>query len=80
MSSLFSSFTSAPTINITLNEVESREKKVFKIPGSTTETVEFPIYNGNESVSGKIDVIVQAGKKYEHLGIKVEMIGQIGKF
>jgi len=30
-------------------------------------------------VSGTVSVHIQAGKKLEHAGIKVELIGQIGK-
>lgn len=52
-------------------------KKSFKVPGQ--ETIEIPVYNGNESVGGKVDIIVPPGKKYDHQGIKIEMIGLIGK-
>lgn len=31
-----------------------------------------------QPISGTAEVIVPAGKKIEHLGIKVELIGQIG--
>ena len=79
MSSLFSSFTSAPTINISFNGVENKKKKSFRLQNKE-ESIEVPLYGGNEAVSGKIDVIVQPGKKYEHLGVKIEMIGHIGKF
>jgi hypothetical protein len=36
------------------------------------------IFAGQESVSGSIEIMVPQGKKIEHLGVKVEMIGQIG--
>lgn len=49
----------------------------MKIPGQ--ESISVPVYNGNESVSGKVDLIVPSGKKFEHLGIKIEMIGHIGE-
>lgn len=75
MSSIFS-FSSSPTINITFGDQDSRPKRTFKTPGQ--ETVAIPVYNGNEAISGKVDVIVPSGKKFEHLGIKVEMIGHIG--
>jgi vacuolar protein sorting-associated protein 26 len=70
------SFSSSPTINIVFSDEETREKKSMKVPGQETITV--PVYNGNESVSGKVDLIVPSGKKFEHLGVKIEMIGHIG--
>jgi Vacuolar protein sorting-associated protein 26 len=71
------SFTTNPTINITFTGQESRAKKSVKVQGS--DPVELPVYSGQEAVSGSVDVVVPAGKKIEHLGIKIEMIGQIGK-
>jgi vacuolar protein sorting-associated protein 26 len=38
---------------------------------------ELLLFSGNESVSGQVTVSVPAGKKFEHLGIKLELIGQI---
>ena len=38
-----------------------------------------PIYSGDERVAGRITVFVPDGKKMEHLGIKVELKGIIGK-
>ena len=71
------SFSSNPIINIVFNEEDKRLKKTFKVPGQ--ETIDIPVYNGNESVSGKVDIILPPGKKYDHLGIKIEMIGLIGE-
>jgi hypothetical protein len=32
-----------------------------------------------QSLNGVVEVAVPSGKKIEHLGVKIEMIGQIGK-
>ena len=80
MASLFASFTSSPTINISFTGQETRAKKAFKAPNAAEIASELLLYNGNEAVSGKVDIVVPPGKKYEHLGIKVEMIRVIGKF
>ena len=40
---------------------------------------ELPIYSGDDVVSGTVRVIVPSGKKLEHVGIKIELIGAIGK-
>lgn len=36
------------------------------------------IYQGSEHVKGTVTVTVPPGKKLEHIGIKVELLGQIG--
>ena len=77
MASLFSSFTASPSVFISFNGIENRTKKLVKIQGSQKE--ELPVYSGNENINGKIDIVVPAGKKIDHLGIKVEMIGHIGE-
>ena len=71
------SFTTNPTITITFDNQDARAKKNFKL--SDKETVEIPIYTGQENISGVVDVQVPAGKKIEHQGIRIEMIGQTGK-
>ena len=35
------------------------------------------VVGGNETVTGNVEVSIPVGKKVEHLGIKIEMIGQI---
>ena len=48
----------------------------MKVPGQ--EPVELPLYNGNENVSGVVDISIPAGKKVDHQGVRIEMIGQTG--
>jgi hypothetical protein len=45
---------------------------------STTQSL--PVYEGTESVSGKVDISIPSGKKVDHLGIKIEMLGFVGEF
>lgn len=35
------------------------------------------VFGGTETVSGSVEISVPTGKKLEHLGIKIEMIGLI---
>ncbi len=70
------SFTTNPTISINFNGQDTREKKLVKVQGQ--ESVELPVYTGQEVVSGVIDISVPAGKKIDHQGIRIEMIGQTG--
>lgn len=39
---------------------------------------EWSIFQMDEDVKGTITMLMPAGKKVEHVGIKVEMIGEIG--
>eukprot|EP00606_Chrysophyceae_sp_TOSAG23-5_P000418 GSChrysophyteH2.ASY1.ANO1.325.1 assembled CDS len=68
-------FTSNPTIVFTFAGQSSRGRKLIRVPGS--DPVEQLIYNGTEPISGSVEVAAPPGKKIEHQGIKVELIGQI---
>jgi vacuolar protein sorting-associated protein 26 len=68
---------SGPTVNITFSDSASRPKKQVKLPGTIESYEDQYVYGGNETVSGTAEVIVPPGKKMEHLGIKVEMVGHI---
>ena len=69
------SFTVTPTINITFDDEEARPKQVIKVKNQDSE--EMPVYNGNDNIAGKIQILVPPGKKLEHIGIKVELLGLI---
>lgn len=72
------SFTTNPVVTITFDNQDTRDKKSVKL--SDKETTELPIYGGQENVCGVVDVTVPTGKKVEHQGIRIEMIGQTGTF
>ncbi len=69
-------FSTNPTINISFNGQGNRESKKVRIQGAEPE--EQLIYAGQEPVSGTIDILVPSGKKIDHIGVKIEMIGHIG--
>lgn len=75
MASLFG-FTVNPTIIINFDNQSSRAVKKMRIPGQQPEDI--IVYSGNENISGTVEVSIPLGKKVEHFGIKIEMIGQIG--
>mmetsp|Transcript_33371 Transcript_33371/g.48372 ORF Transcript_33371/g.48372 Transcript_33371/m.48372 type:complete len:332 (-) Transcript_33371:535-1530(-) len=74
------SFTTSPIITINFSELEHRAKKQMRSyvvdDGKHMNTMELPVYGGQENVSGMVDISVPPGKKIEHLGVKIEMIGQ----
>ena len=51
-------------------------RRTIRVQGG--DPIELPIYSGNENVSGTVDISVPPGKKIEHQGIRIEMIGQTG--
>ena len=70
-------FGPSATIDVQFDGSDKRLKKQLKREGGEVDS--FEIYQGHEAVSGVCRVIVAPGKKVEHIGIKIEMIGQIGK-
>lgn len=42
------------------------------------EKYKLPIYCGNDDISGIVKVELKDTKKYEHLGIKVMLVGYLG--
>ena len=46
---------------------------------SENKTAELCVYYDGETVSGAVSVKLKPGAKLEHKGIKMELIGQIGK-
>jgi vacuolar protein sorting-associated protein 26 len=70
------SFVTNPTITITFDGEDARAKKTMKVQGGDPITV--PVYTGQELVNGVVDISVPPGKKIDHQGIRIEMIGQTG--
>eukprot|EP00611_Tribonema_gayanum_P023097 TRINITY_DN4792_c0_g1_i1.p1 TRINITY_DN4792_c0_g1~~TRINITY_DN4792_c0_g1_i1.p1 ORF type:complete len:300 (+),score=137.08 TRINITY_DN4792_c0_g1_i1:218-1117(+) len=62
-----------------LLEFDGAERRPSRAPppGDKKALERVPIFVGNEPVSGAVTVLVAPGKKVDHMGIKVEMIGQI---
>jgi len=65
---------SGDRIHVEFSEEATRVKKSLS---SNAQTGLLPVFASSEAVRGAVEVRVPAGKKVEHLGIKVELIGQI---
>ena len=73
------SFTSNPTsIYVKFNGSDWRTKKSVKISGQP-KNEEMLLFAGYETVSGTVEIVLPPGRTIDHLGIKIEMIGQIGE-
>jgi hypothetical protein len=42
-------------------------------------TRQMPLFVGEDTVKGEVEIRLNATKKLEHMGIKIELVGQIGK-
>ncbi|CAM9565727.1 unnamed protein product [Phaeothamnion confervicola] len=69
-----------------LIDFDNADKRLFRAPPAPPDgrgvkhADQLLIFQGNEPVSGTATVLVAPGKRVEHLGIKVELIGQIELF
>lgn len=68
---------SSCNVEFTFKSSAERVSKKVTLEGGVTEDV--PIYQGDETVAGEV-VITPGGKKVDHIGIKIELIGQIELF
>ena len=76
MASFFGLGGPAAKVEITLDNSDGR--KSIEVSSEEAQQ-ELMIYSGSDKVSGTVKVIIPSGKKLEHLGIKVEVIGTIGR-
>ena len=70
-------FVTNPTVAINFDGQNNRETKKMRVAGHPSEDI--VVYSGDESIVGTVEISVPSGKRVDHLGIKIEMIGQIGK-
>jgi vacuolar protein sorting-associated protein 26 len=59
------------------NEESRLKKSVRRVNGDRNE---FCIFEGAEPVSGTVNILLPEGKRIEHTGIRIELIGQIEMF
>ena len=75
----FFSFGQSAEIDVVLNDAETRKKAEHKTEDGKKDKY-FLFYDG-ETVSGKVNVTLKnPGKRLEHQGIKIEFVGQIGRW
>lgn len=66
-------------IEIRLDGEDARDMVEFKTGGKDRKE-KAPLYKDGESVKGSVIVRPKDGKKLEHTGIKVNLIGSIGMY
>ncbi|CAN4114272.1 unnamed protein product [Withania somnifera] len=66
-----------PACNISITFSDGKSRKQVPMKKENGQTVMVPLFQSQENIAGKISVEPVAGKKVEHNGIKVELLGQI---
>ncbi|KAL6500961.1 Vacuolar protein sorting-associated protein 26B [Orobanche minor] len=75
MNFIIGAFKSTCNISVAFSDGKSRKQVALKKENG--QTVMVPLFQSQENISGKISVEPVSGKKVEHNGIKVELLGQI---
>ncbi|KAK1272072.1 Vacuolar protein sorting-associated protein 26A [Acorus gramineus] len=75
MNFLIGAFKPPCNIKITFVDERSRKKATIKKENGQTELV--PLFQSQENIAGEISIEPIQGKKVEHIGVKVELLGQI---
>lgn len=71
---MFNLFGNACSINL---EIDTDEKRKFTFLRKDKSGEKCPIFSDGEDISGTATISLKPGKKFEHYGIKLELIGQI---
>ncbi|KAG5021092.1 hypothetical protein JHK87_016947 [Glycine soja] len=72
---LLGAFKPACNVVITFNDGKNRKQVPFKKENGQMVTV--PLFQSQENIAGKITIEPMQGKKIDHNGVKVELLGQI---
>ncbi|CAH9116184.1 unnamed protein product [Cuscuta europaea] len=75
MNYILGAFKPACHISVTFSDGKSR--KQIPLKKENGQTVMAPLFHSQENIVGKISIEPISGKKVEHNGIKVELLGQI---
>ncbi|KAF2299367.1 hypothetical protein GH714_031735 [Hevea brasiliensis] len=66
-----------PACNISITFTDGKTRKQVPMKKENGQTVMVPLFQSQENIAGKISIEPLQGKRVEHNGIKVELLGQI---
>lgn len=75
MASFFGMGGGNPTIDINIDGLENKKHVLMK--GKNIEPYRLPLYVGDDDVSGTVSIKLGKNKKFEHTGIRIELIGHV---
>ncbi|KAJ0046065.1 hypothetical protein Pint_05140 [Pistacia integerrima] len=68
-----------PACNISITFTDGKTRKQVPLKKENGQTVMVPLFQSQENISGKVSIEPVQGKKVEHNGVKIELLGQIGE-
>lgn len=66
-----------PPCNISISFVDGRSRKQVALKKENGQTVMVPLFQSQENIAGEVLIEPLQGKKVEHTGVKIELLGQI---
>ncbi|KAK8511954.1 hypothetical protein V6N12_074643 [Hibiscus sabdariffa] len=66
-----------PACNISITFSDGKSRKQVPMKKENGKTVMVPLFQSKENIAGKVSIEPLQGKKIEHIGVKVELLGQI---
>ncbi|XP_044507309.1 vacuolar protein sorting-associated protein 26A-like [Mangifera indica] len=66
-----------PACNISITFTDGKTRKQVPQKKENGHTVMVPLFQSQENISGKVSIEPAQGKKVEHNGVKIELLGQI---
>ncbi|XP_050277264.1 vacuolar protein sorting-associated protein 26A-like [Quercus robur] len=69
-----------PPCSVLISLADGRTRKQVPIKKDNGQTVMLPLFQSQETIIGEVLVEPTQGKKFEHNGIKIELLGQIELF
>uniref|UniRef100_A0A1D1XLI8 Vacuolar protein sorting-associated protein 26B n=1 Tax=Anthurium amnicola TaxID=1678845 RepID=A0A1D1XLI8_9ARAE len=66
-----------PPCNISVTFVDGKTRKQVSIKKENGKTAMVPLFQSQENISGEVSVEPIQGKRIEHTGVKIELLGQI---
>ncbi|CAM0949824.1 unnamed protein product [Alopecurus aequalis] len=66
-----------PPCDISITFAEARGRKQVSIKKDNGKTTMVPVFQSMETISGEVSIAPVLGKRIEHMGVKIELLGQI---
>ncbi|KAH7421934.1 hypothetical protein KP509_13G082100 [Ceratopteris richardii] len=63
---------------ISVKFADGDTRKQATVKKETGQSVELPVFSSKDTISGEVHIVPAYGKKIDHLGVKIELFGQIG--
>lgn len=66
-----------PPCDISIIFGEARNRKQVSVKKDNGKTMMVPVFQSMETISGEVSIAPVPGKRIEHMGVKIELLGQI---